>query len=82
MTTTATPTKAKKINDLNVGESVLLHFAGSKRFGNDPYDAEYTFLGFEGEGDDRRAMFDGMEAYKFNGRWAYGSSAEKLSIAK
>jgi hypothetical protein len=80
-----TPTKstAKTINGLKAGETVNLQFHGSKRFGNDPYQDEHVFVGFEGEGDDKRAVFEGgFEAYRYNGRWSYGTSAEKLSVAK
>jgi hypothetical protein len=47
------------------------------------------FLGIDGEGDDRRAVFAqfdcggntfGWSAYRYNGGWAYGSSAERLSL--
>ena len=81
-TATATPTKAKRINDLKDGESVTLKFHGSKRLGNEPWEDTVVFHRFEGEGDDKRAFFDNWEAYRYNGHWAYGSSAEKLTIAK
>ena len=82
-TATETPTKAKTINGLKAGETVNLQFHGSKRLGNEAYQDEYTFIEFTGEGDDKRAIFnDGMEAYRCNGYWAYGTSAERLSVAR
>ena len=78
-----TMTTAKTINGLKPGETVNLQFHGSKRLGNEPYQNTFEFICFEGEGDDKRAIFeDEFEAYRFNGHWAYGSSAEKLSVAK
>ena len=76
----------KTIRNLVPGEKVSLHFHGSKQFGNDPYDMNATFVEFNE--DKTRAVFamDGdesstFEAYKFSNRWAYGSSAERLTIA-
>jgi hypothetical protein len=45
-----------------------------------------VFEGFEGEGEDRRAKFrsveDGSkwEAYRYNGRWVVGSSADPARL--
>lgn len=57
---------------------------------NAPHDPErVVFLGIEGSGDDRRAKFmqtgpDGKpftwDAYRYGGRWAYGSSADRLRV--
>jgi hypothetical protein len=82
-TTIPTMTTAKTINGLKPGESVNLQFHGSKQFGNAPFQDERVFVGFTGEGEEKRAIFeDDFEAYRYMGRWAYGASAEKLSIAK
>lgn len=77
---------AKTIRNLVPGENVRLHFHGSKQFGNEAYDMDATFVEFNE--DKTRAVFamDGdagstFEAYKFSNRWAYGSSAERLTIA-
>lgn len=77
---------AKTIRNLVPGEQVKLHFHGSKQFGNEAYDMDATFVEFKEDGT--RAVFamDGnkdstFEAYKFSNRWAYGSSAERLTIA-
>jgi len=79
-------TPKPRIDKLNPGQEVTLKFHGSKSLGNDPYEERHTFLDIVGEGDDRRAVFsDGgeqWEAYRFKGGWAYGSSAEKLSIVE
>lgn len=81
---------AKRIDNLNPGELVTLRFHGSRSLGNDAYDEQFKFVGIEGVGDDRRAGFTdahsdldstAWQAYRFRGRWVYGSSAEKLSIA-
>lgn len=75
----------KRISTLNPGENVRLKFHGSKQFGNDPYEMDVKFVEFKE--DKSRAVFrmdesDGseFEAYKFSNRWAYGSSAERLTI--
>lgn len=73
-----------RIDQLQAGQEVTLKFHGSKSIGNEPYEETHTFLGIVGEKDDRRAVFsDGStqwEAYRYNGGWAYGSSAERLSL--
>lgn len=74
-------TPAKRISAKYVGETLTLAFYG-------PYDRtteEHTLVKFEGAGDDARATFrdvSGMEweAYRFKGRWAYGSSANRLTV--
>lgn len=75
----------KRISTLKPGDNVRLKFHGSKQFGNDPYEMDATFVEFKE--DKTRAVFlmDGsagseFEAYKFSNRWAYGSSAERLTI--
>lgn len=73
---------AKTIRNLKPGESVRLRFHGSKQFGNDPYELDMTFVEFRDNGE--RAVFDDdgteFEAYKYANRWAYGSSAERLTV--
>jgi len=56
------------------------------------YDEQVVFLGIEGQGDERTARFTEpnfpentdkswtWEAYRHNGGWAYGSSAERLQL--
>ena len=50
---------------------------------------EVVFLGIDGEGDERKARFlsrnhDGKvyewAAYRMDGRWAYGSSADRIKV--
>lgn len=71
---------ARRIDTLKVGDKVRLKFAGSRSLGNDAHEETCIFNGIEGEGDKRRAKFDEWEAYRFRGRWAYGSSAENLVV--
>lgn len=71
---------ARRIDSLKAGDKVRLLFAGSRSLGNDSYEETVIFHGIEGEGEKRRAKFDEWEAYRFRGGWAYGSSAEKLSL--
>lgn len=77
---------AKRISSLKPGEAVRLRFHGSKQFGNEPYELDLIFERIEGVGDDARAHFTDpsgpdFEAYRDRGRWAYGMSSERLSIA-
>lgn len=53
------------------------------------YTEQVFFLGIRGEGDDRRAGFVSTdsqgklydwEAYRSDGRWVYGSSAQRLTL--
>jgi hypothetical protein len=83
---------AKRIDKLKSGTQVTLKFHGSKSLGNDPYIEDAIFVGIYGVGDDRRARFmsanatigntGGWDAYRFNGHWAYGTSAERLSLVE
>jgi hypothetical protein len=78
-------TMAKRIDSLVPGTEVKLHFHGSKSFGNEPHTLDATFVSVVGEGDAREANFllngdSEFAAYRYGGRWAYGSSAEKLSL--
>lgn len=77
-------TRTRSISTLKPGESVRLKFHGSKQFGNEPYEMSAVFVAFNV--DKNRATFNldagenDFEAYKTVNRWAYGTSAEKLSI--
>ena len=80
---------AKRIGSLKVGDQIRLKFHGSKRLGNEPYELDAEFAGFITGAtlDEFRPSFylDGdksevFEAYLYDGRWAYGTSAERLSI--
>lgn len=78
----------KRIDNLTTGSPVLLRlFTGSHIESEEPA----TFLRVEGEGEARVAWFqthlnDGSHyawpAYRFQGRWAYGSSADRLQLWK
>lgn len=78
-----------RIDNLTVGAEVTLRFHGS--FGNKTYDQSFVFLGIKGEGSERRAEFKyaagtggygTWEAYRYQGRWAYGSGADRLSLVE
>lgn len=78
---------SKTISKLTGGEKLRLKFHGSKTLGNEPYELDVTFLGFDGV--ERNAAFfqlgdegtnDQFKAYKLSNRWAYGTSSEKLTI--
>ena len=71
---------AKRIDSLKTGSRVTVKFHGSKNLGNESWTDTVTFYGITGEGDYRVARFDNWYAYRYNGRWAYGSSAERLSL--
>ncbi len=79
---------ARSISHLKPGQKVTLHFRGSRSLGNEGYVDTVVFKEHIGVGDDQRAVFtdengrDQWEAYKFQGRWSYGTSAERLSIMK
>jgi hypothetical protein len=59
----------KRIDSLKPGTKVVLQFGREFQFG-DAEQEEATFLGIE------------WEAYRYNGRWAYGSSAESLRLVR
>jgi hypothetical protein len=77
-------TKNRSISTLSPGEHVTLRFHGSKQFGNEPYEMSAVFTAFNA--DKNRATFsldhgeDDFEAYKYVNRWAYGTSAEKITV--
>ena len=72
-----------RIDNLKPGQNVILGFVGSAE--------RSMFLEISGEGESRTAKFvsiDGSgafytwEAYRYNKRWAYGTSAQRLSLLK
>lgn len=73
-----------RIDKLAPGSMVELRFDRSEET------ERAVFIGVKGEGDDRRATFvqgegDSLfswEAYRFQNRWCYGSSAGSLSVAE
>ena len=69
-----------RIDSLAANQNVLLQFAG--------YTERALFKGVSGSGDERVAKFTSVdsdthkiyewEAYRYCGRWAYGTSAQPL----
>jgi len=77
---------AKRISSKNVGQMFELLLDKNRAMGQ-PETIECKLLRIEGEGEDKRAIFDDeaigeWSAYRYNGRWAYGSSAEPLRVIK
>lgn len=73
-----------RIDSLTSGDVVLLDFNGK-------YEEHAIFVSMENRGKpDRSAKFVQAsggrvlewEAYRYNGMWAYGSSAERLSVVE
>lgn len=80
----------KRIDSLKPGTEVTIRYMREFQFGG-PLDENLFFHGILGEGEDRRAVFSdradldaswksSWEAYRYKGRWAYGSSAETLRL--
>lgn len=72
---------AIRTSSLRAGDTVSILFKGSKSLGNEPY--TLTDLAVQEVGSDRITLQDGngsFEIYKYGKRWAYGTSAEPLSI--
>lgn len=85
---------AKRIDTLKAGQKVTLGFYS----GGVKLEESAEFLGVEGEGDKRHAKFRSVynspkstgespryyewEAYRYRNRWAYGSSADRLTLVK
>jgi hypothetical protein len=76
-----------KIDNLKPGSIITLKFHGS--YGNESYTEEVLFVGIDGEGDGRIAVFRSAsnvaytwQAYRYRGRWAYGTSADRLTVVK
>jgi hypothetical protein len=82
------PVPKPRIDTLKQGVTVTLFFDST--YGNQKREEDAVFLGIEGDGDDRHAKFLTLkengdpdydwEAYRFEGHWAYGSSAERLVL--
>lgn len=74
----------KRLDSIAPGESVTVKFHGSKILGNDSYTLDLVLSQRTGSGEDRRVTFadgnDTFEVYRYDGHWAYGTSAERLSI--
>ena len=69
------------VKNLRVNDVVDVLFKGSRSLGNEPYTLED--LQVVGVGEDRVTLSEeGFEfdIYKYGLRWAYGSSAEPLSV--
>lgn len=74
-----------RIDDLTGGEQVLLGF-------KDDVSEPAMFVRHEGEGEDREAVFSQQhevtgedfewKAYRYQGRWAYGTSADRLRLVR
>lgn len=85
MSATLTTSKPR-IDKLTPGSVVsLVLFTGSKHESLQ----KAMFMGIEGEGEDRRAKFlfrtggwdcYDVEIYRYNGKWAWGSSADRISL--
>lgn len=76
---------ARSISHLKPGQNATLLFHGSRSYGNAAYTDENTLVRFEEKNGTEYAVFqfeDGGEwsAYKSDGRWCYGSSAEKVTV--
>jgi hypothetical protein len=83
---------ALRIDNLIPGSLVNLVFhpgIGSFTKKEDVTPEEAFFIKIEGAGDDRRATFVQLDymnqpytwqAYRYKGRWAYGTGADKLSL--
>ena len=74
------PVAKPRIDTLQPGATVQLLFHG--RYGDF---MTQTFVGISGTGDDRRATFHDdttgdWDAYRYEGGWAYGTSAERLQL--
>lgn len=78
----------KRIDQLTPGTQVVLGFVG---WGNTLTTDNATFVGVTGAGDDRRATFRSAnthsprgsyewDAYRYNGGWVYGTSAQRLRL--
>jgi hypothetical protein len=77
----------KRIDSLTPDTPVTLKFCAELQGEDAAFEEDAVFIRITGEGDERRATFRTQvvkpyewEAYRFNGRWAYGSSAETLRL--
>lgn len=71
-----------RIDNLNNGDAVRLDLAGDEEVA--------LFVAVNGEGNDRRATFVQVtpagsyewDAYRYNGGWAFGTSADRLRLVE
>jgi len=82
----------KRIDSLQPETPVRLKFCAEFQGKDAAYEEDAVFVKLEGSGNERRATFRTTDtswsgeytyewrAYRFNGRWAYGSSAETLRL--
>jgi hypothetical protein len=78
----------KRIDSLKPETPVRLKFCAELQGPGSEYEEDAVFVRLEGTGETRHAVFrtKGLfsdyewEAYRFKGRWAYGSSAETLRL--
>jgi hypothetical protein len=76
---------AARIGNLHEGDQINLKFHGSKQLGNAPYTLKAVFNGYSGSREDLHALFNvdsgnDLEVYRYGGRWAYGTSAERVTV--
>lgn len=71
---------AQQIRTLKPGTKVVVKLHGSKQFGNQPQELTAVFIELSDDGE--RAEFDELELYRYEGRWAYGTSAERATLKK
>lgn len=74
----------KRFDSLVPETDIVVRFGREFQF-DGPEDEDATFVKIEGTGNDRRmtlrqAGMGEWEAYRYNGRWVYGSSAESLRL--
>jgi hypothetical protein len=80
---------AKRISPANVGKTFLLRFNKTRSMngGRDPMEMENVLVKVDVVDGEARATFRDneigeWEAYRFKGRWSYGSSAEPLTVVE
>lgn len=85
-------TRIDTISDLTgrEGQPVVLRFEGDPDLGNATYVEAAIFVRLTGDGEEARATFRSpgtypgetyeWEAYRFEGRWAYGTGADALTL--
>lgn len=83
------PVSAPRIDKLEPGAHVRLYFTST--YGNQEREEDAVFVGITGDGDDREATFRQpdsdsepfeWQSYRYDGYWAYGSSAERLVLVE
>ena len=80
---------AKRISPTRVGETFLLRFnkPRSMNGGREPMEMENVLVKVEIVDGEARATFRDneigeWEAYRYKGRWCYGSSADSLTVVE